>query len=226
MPPLGGEHHRPHRTRCRPLVDDCRKVPPERRHHRVGLVRPVHLEVGHLVGDLDVEALVSHGASFAQGPARSSTWARRAPSCPCPPHLRCAAPTLRRSREDFVNAGTGPAVPTSHHHEAHDTDPHGPLCGAPGGERLQCRHTRRCRWCRRMRYRGTRTTRPANRQRDEEPTTRVGNPTRVDGPQRLAKVALRQFDECGAFLDYVHTEAARACRSVRFRRPAVLARHG
>ncbi|MDG1267469.1 MAG: beta-propeller domain-containing protein [Ilumatobacter sp.] len=33
------------------------------------------------------------------------------------------------------------------------------------------------------------------------------NPTRFDGPQRLAKVALRQFDECGAFLDYVHTEA-------------------
>ncbi len=33
-------------------------------------------------------------------------------------------------------------------------------------------------------------------------------PTRVDDPDRLAKVALRQFDECGAFLDYVHTEGA------------------
>ncbi len=33
-------------------------------------------------------------------------------------------------------------------------------------------------------------------------------PTRVDDPDRLAKVALRQFDECGAFLEYVHTEGA------------------
>jgi uncharacterized secreted protein with C-terminal beta-propeller domain len=35
-----------------------------------------------------------------------------------------------------------------------------------------------------------------------------GTPTRVDDRGRLAKVALRQFDECGAFLDYVHTEGA------------------
>jgi hypothetical protein len=35
-----------------------------------------------------------------------------------------------------------------------------------------------------------------------------GNPTRVDDPQRLARVALRQFDECDALLDYVHTEGA------------------
>jgi len=33
-------------------------------------------------------------------------------------------------------------------------------------------------------------------------------PTRADDPARLAKVALRQFDECEAFLDYVHTEGA------------------
>ena len=33
-------------------------------------------------------------------------------------------------------------------------------------------------------------------------------PSRVDDPERLAKVALRRFDECGAFLDYVHTEGA------------------
>jgi hypothetical protein len=33
-------------------------------------------------------------------------------------------------------------------------------------------------------------------------------PTRIDDPERLAKVALRQFDECDSFLDYVHTEGA------------------
>ncbi len=43
----------------------------------------------------------------------------------------------------------------------------------------------------------------------DEPTGTDGTtPTRVDDPERLAKVALRQFDECGAFLDYVHTEGA------------------
>jgi hypothetical protein len=31
---------------------------------------------------------------------------------------------------------------------------------------------------------------------------------RRDDPERSAKVALRKFDECGAFLDYVHTEGA------------------
>jgi uncharacterized secreted protein with C-terminal beta-propeller domain len=41
-------------------------------------------------------------------------------------------------------------------------------------------------------------------------TSRTGDttPTRAADPERLAKVALRQFDECDAFLEYVHTQGA------------------
>jgi len=43
---------------------------------------------------------------------------------------------------------------------------------------------------------------------DETSLDRGTTPTRAADPARLAKVALRQFDECGAFLNYVHTEGA------------------
>jgi Beta propeller domain len=38
--------------------------------------------------------------------------------------------------------------------------------------------------------------------------TTLDETERRDDPRRSAKAALRQFDECGAFLDYVHTEGA------------------
>ncbi len=42
----------------------------------------------------------------------------------------------------------------------------------------------------------------------DDPGGTGSTPTRTDDPERLAKVALRRFDECDAFLDYVHTEGA------------------
>jgi hypothetical protein len=39
-------------------------------------------------------------------------------------------------------------------------------------------------------------------------TTGVDSPERRDEPRRAARAALRRFDECDSFLDYVHTEGA------------------
>ena len=150
-------------------------------------------------------------------------WARCAPTCTCPPHSGASA-DVRRLREDLVKAGTGPAIPTSHHHEAHDTDPHGPFCSAPGGERLQSADTSDGAGGADDETEDTDDPRGTDNATGTDDTG--GNPTRVDDPQRLAKVALRQFDECDAFLDYVHTEGAERVGAYGFDDQRVLARHG
>ena len=142
VPALGGEHHRPHRTRRRPLVDDRRKVPPERRHHRIRLVGADHLEVRHLVGDLDVETLVSHPPSFAQ----RRHWSMRPASPAHPPHplparVRVAFRSANFSRETGAEASGG-TVGLPSDHATIDATHRGPAVPAADPIRLVLDRTR------------------------------------------------------------------------------------
>jgi len=57
----GRQHDHPGRALGIDAVHDLGQLPPEGGRHGVELVPPVEADVRHVVGDVDVEAVVTHG---------------------------------------------------------------------------------------------------------------------------------------------------------------------